>query len=244
LILIARRTSVALNRFYGVFNNLPVVYGGMEHEVFNPERRKLLRESARNQLALLPTSFALVIVSNDGRNKGVPVLVQALSALRDLPINLLVVTREDPSPYLALINEACLEGRVHFLPPRDDIEFYYAAADAYVGPSLEDTFAQPPAEAMACGMPVIVSANNGTCEIITDGKDGLILTDPTDAVTLAAMIRRLCEDNEFSARLGKSANETAQQYTWERNGRELKAIFQQLLDRKAQNVIHAVTQEP
>ena len=69
-------------------------------------------------------------------------------------------------------------GRVHFLPPRQDVEFYYAAADAYVGPSLEDTFALPPQEAMACGMPVIVSAENGTSEIITDGKDGLILGIP------------------------------------------------------------------
>ena len=56
-----------------------------------------------------------------------------------------------------------------FVPPRNDIEFYYAAADAYVGPSLEDTFAQPPAEAMACGLPVIVSSANGTSEIVTDG---------------------------------------------------------------------------
>ena len=132
---------------------------------------------------------------------------------------------------------------MRFLPPRNDIEFYYAAADAYVGPSLEDTFAQPPAEAMACGMPVIVSANNGTCEIITDGKDGLILADPTDTVSLAAMIRRLYEDKEFSARLGDNANETALQYTWERNGREMKAIFEQLLERKSRNVVHTVAQE-
>jgi hypothetical protein len=55
---------------------------------------------------------------------------------------------------------------------------------------------------------------------------------------LAAMIRRLYEDNEFSARLGKRANETAQQYTWERNGRELNAIFELLLEQKSKRARH------
>ena len=243
LILIARRTAVALERFYGHRDNLPVVYGGLDHEVFNPQRRSMLRESARRQLAIAPGQFALVIVSNDGRNKGLPAIFQALAMLSELPINLLVVSREDPSTYLERIREAGLDGRVHFLPSREDIEVYYAASDAYVGPSLEDTFAQPPAEAMACGLPVIVSANNGTCEIITDGKDGLILADPTDAKSLAEMIRRLYEDKEFSAWLGKNANETAQQYTWERNGHELSVIFDQLLERKSGNPGRTVAQE-
>ena len=243
LILIARRTAIALERFYGRREEFPVVYGGLDQQIFNPERRLLLRENARKELALTSERFALVIVSNDGRNKGLPVIFRALSTLRELPIDLLVITREDPSPYLAEVHHAGMDGHIHFLPPRDDIEFYYAAADAYVGPSLEDTFAQPPAECMACGLPVIVSANNGTCEIITDGKDGLILADPTDADTLAAMIRRLFEGREFAARLGRNANETARQYTWERNGRELGVIFEQLLKRKSRSAVRTVAQE-
>jgi glycosyltransferase involved in cell wall biosynthesis len=243
LILIARRTAAALERFYGQRDMPPVVYGGLDHHVFNPERRLVLRENARKELKLTPDRFALVVVSNDGRNKGLPVLVQTLSTLRELPIDLLVVTREDSASYLAQVHDAGLDGRVHFLASRDDIEFYYAAADAYVGPSLEDTFAQPPAEAMACGMPVIVSANNGTCEIITDGKDGLILADPTDVASLAVMIRHLYEDREYSARLGMSANETSRQYTWERNGRELTAIFERLLEQKPRKAAGAMARE-
>jgi len=75
------------------------------------------------------------------------------------------------------------------LPPRPDVEFFYAAADAYVGPSLEDAFAQPPAEAMASGLPVITSRQNGGAEIISHGSDGLILEDPEDVRTLAEWIR-------------------------------------------------------
>jgi glycosyltransferase involved in cell wall biosynthesis len=91
----------------------------------------------------------------------------------------------------------------------------------------------PPAEAMACGLPVIVSAAAGVSEIITDGEDGLILNDPKDAMALAAMIRRLYEDEAFRTRLGERAAATTVKYTWEHNGRELAAVFEDVLHRKA-----------
>jgi UDP-glucose:(heptosyl)LPS alpha-1,3-glucosyltransferase len=131
---------------------------------------------------------------------------------------------------------------VHFLPSRSDVEFYYAAADAYAGPSLEDAFALPIAEAMACGLPVIVSARAGASEIITNGVDGLILEDPTDSSALAAMIRRLYEDRDLRAVMGERAAETAQQYTWERNGRELTAIFEEILRRKSRSTEQTLAQ--
>ncbi|MFZ3216177.1 MAG: glycosyltransferase family 4 protein [Candidatus Acidiferrales bacterium] len=243
LVLIARRTAATLERFYGRRDRLPVVYVGLDHEIFNPARRAQLRDDARKELALPPDRFALLLVGNDGRNKGVPVIIRALASLCELPIDLLVVSREDPAPYLMSARDAGLEGRVRFLPQRGDIEFYYAAADAYVGPSLEDTFAQPPAEAMACGLPVIVSADNGTSEIITDGTDGLILHDATAADSLAAMIRMICEHPEFCARLGVKAAETARAYTWERNGRELAAIFADILREKTSPAAAALATE-
>jgi glycosyltransferase involved in cell wall biosynthesis len=233
LVLIARHTAAALEKYYCRREKFPVVYVGLDHEIFNPGRRAALREDARDELGLAPDRFALLLVGNDARNKGLPVIVQALRILRELPIDVLVVSHEDPAPYLMAARDAGLDGRVGFLPQRSDVEFYYAAADAYVGPSLEDTFAQPPAEAMACGLPVIVSANNGTSEIVTDGEDGLILNDPESAESLAAMIRMLCEHPEFCARLGSKAAATARAYTWERNGRELTSIFEGILRQKA-----------
>ena len=233
LVLIAKHTATSLEQFYNRRDKLPVVYIGLDHEIFNPAHRAALREDARDELGIEPDRFALLLIGNDARNKGVPVILQALRTLNELPIDLLVVSREDPVPYLMAARDAGLEGRVGFFQQRKDVEFYYAAADAYVGPSLEDTFAQPPAEAMACGLPVIVSANNGTSEIITDGADGLILLDPTAADSLAVMIRMLYEHPEFAARLGSKAAETARAYTWERNGRELTAIFENILRQKS-----------
>jgi UDP-glucose:(heptosyl)LPS alpha-1,3-glucosyltransferase len=243
LVLYAKKTARDLERFYGRRDRLPVLYLGLDHTTFHPARRAALRESARGQLGLTPDRFALLLVGNDLRKKGIAVLLDAMTQLRELPLELLVAGREDPAPFQPMVRATALEGHVRFLPPRKDVEFYYAAADAYVGPSLEDTFALPPAEAMACGLPVIVSAENGTCEIISHEIDGMILANPADSKALAAMIRKLYQDSELRTRLGENAAETARQYTWERNGHELASIFEGVLRRKAPSSGQTVAQE-
>jgi UDP-glucose:(heptosyl)LPS alpha-1,3-glucosyltransferase len=243
LILIAQKTAADLERFYKRRDRCVILYLGLDHATYNPARRAMLRDSARKQLDLSPERFALLMVGNDWHKKGIRVLLDALVRVRELPVDLLIAGREDPAAFRAIVLEKALDGRVHFLPARKDVEFYYAGADAYAGPSLEDTFALPPVESMACGLPVIVSRENGTFEIITNGIDGLILDDPTDAAGLAAMIRRLYQDKEFRDGLGKRAAETARQYTWERNGRELAKIFEEILRRKSGFAPQTLTQE-
>jgi len=243
LIACSRKTAKELRRFYDRRDPIPVLYLGLDHTVFNPVRRTDLRQEARSKLQLPEDQLAVILVGNDWRNKGVLALLEALEQLRDLPINLLIVSSEDSSQCRRLVKEKQLENRVRFLAPRTDIEFYYAAADVYAGPSLQDSYAMPVAEAMACGLSVIVSASAGVSEIITNEVDGLILDDPTDSNALATMIRRLHEDGPFRRRLGERAVETVRQYTWERNGLELAAIFEEVILRKSRFPAQALRQE-
>jgi glycosyltransferase involved in cell wall biosynthesis len=232
LILIARKTATDLKNFYGRDDALPVVYIGLDHQIFNSESRLRHRAQVREQLKLGDDRFVLLLVGNDWKKKGLVPLIESLAQLRDLPVVLLVAGKDDSVPYEARIRELSLQGKVAFLPPRADVQWYYAAADVYVGPSLEDTFAQPPAEAMACGLPVITSATNGTAEIMTDGVDGLIIEDPTDVAGLASRIRALYEDPALRQRLAAQASLTADAYTWDRNGEQIRAIFAETLSRK------------
>ena len=243
LILISQKTATNLERFYGRHERIAILYLGLDHETFNPARRLQFRENARKEIGLSAERFVVLLVGNDWRNKGVPVLLQAMALLRDLPINLLVISREDPAAIESLVIDGGLAGYVRVMPPRKDVEFYYAAADAYAGPSLEDTFALPPAEAMACGLPVIVSAANGTCEIMTNEQNGLVLSDPTNSAELAEMLRRLYHDENLRKRLGENAAETARKYSWERNGRELSMIFGDIMRRRAPADTQTQTQE-
>lgn len=243
LILTSRRTAGELERFYGRKENFPVVLAGLDHGVFNPERRASLRDVARREFSIGEAHFALLLIGNDWRKKGLLALLDALAQTRELRLRLLVVTRESDPALETMVRERGLSSAVQFLPPRKAVEYFYAAADAYVGPSLEDTYALPVIEAMACGLPVIVSARAGASDVVTHGADGLILPDPTDSARLADMIRSLYTDPALCSRLGARAAVTARQFTWERNGRDVAAVFEEILLRKAPSAPQRVTQE-
>jgi glycosyltransferase involved in cell wall biosynthesis len=231
LILIARKTAKDLDRFYGPHDVLPVLYMGIDHTTFNPQLRMARRDEARRELGIRDEQFVLLLVGNDWRKKGLCTLLDVLPVL-DRQVLLLVVGDDEKFLYVRQIQRYDLVDRVRFLHSRPDVAFYYAAADAYVEPSVEDTFAQPPAEAMACGLAVITSVTNGTAEIITDGMDGLIIQDPTNSKELATQIRRLCEDPYFCRWLGENAARTSLRYTWDQNGEQMKEIFTNMLRNK------------
>ena len=91
------------------------------------------------------------------------------------PLALVVAGRDDSAPYRSILRAHDLDRRVLFLPSRPDIEWYYAAADAYVGPSLEDAFALPPLEAMACGIPAVCTNVASMPEVVADGVTGFVV---------------------------------------------------------------------
>ena len=222
---VSHKVAADLRRHYDRRGDIPVIYHAFDSAQFSPERRGVLRDAARDALGLDPNQFAVLIVGNDWKKKGLACLLEAARLAQRANLRLLIVGQDDPAAFAAAIAQSELAGRVRFLPLRPDVEFYYAAADLYAGPSLEDAFSLPPAEAMACGMPVIVSGTAGVSEIITHGKDGLVLEDPTDAATLAQMIRQLCDEPEFCDRLGGAAAATARTYTWEQNARQMREQY-------------------
>jgi len=93
-----------------------------------------------------------------------------------------------------------------------DVVQFYAAADAYVGPSLEDAYGLPILEAMACGLPVI-AFRAGERNYHSPEKR-LILYNPQDGAELAELLRELCSSRGFCERIGREAAITAGQQTW------------------------------
>lgn len=243
LLVISRRLSNGLQEFYGRQSPSAVVYFGLDRKIFNPHRRLELRGEARRHLGLRADQFVLLLIGNDWLNKGLPLLLEVIGHLREIPLHLLVVGMDDPWPYQETIRKKAIADRIHFLPPRKDVEYYYAAADAYTGPSKEDALPLPPAEAMACGLPVIVTAQCGVSEIMVDGQNGLIMRDALDADDLASKIRQLYEYPSLRRRLGEKAVETAQQYNWDRSAREFVDLLLRALRKKTLAVDMRLPQE-
>jgi UDP-glucose:(heptosyl)LPS alpha-1,3-glucosyltransferase len=225
LVAVSEKTARAVVYFSGRKGSVDVVYNGIDIERFNPGRRAAMRASARATLGLSEDAFVILLVGNDWKKKGLPPLLEAAGRLRDPRLRLLVVGRDTTAPYQEMIRRLGIAEQVSFLPSRPDVEFYYAAADTYAGPSLDDSFALPPAEAMACGLPVITSRCNGGSAIIHHGRDGLILEEPSDTKTLSQWLTRLANDVDWRSSLGEAAAYTAAEYTWERNASRMRDVI-------------------
>ena len=243
LIAVSGKVREDLRRFYGRATGVCVIYNGIDCRKFSPAIRQNLREQARNTMGYSSSAFVLLIIGNDWIKKGLSCLLEAAVLMQKSNLRIAVVGKDDLSPFRALLARPGLASAVQFFPVHPDPEIYYAAADVYVGPSLEDAFALPPLEAMACGVPAIVSRQAGVSEIVTHGVDGYILENPEQPEELAKLIASLYEDAPLRQRLSEKAAETARQYTWGRSAREFGELLLQTLEKKNPAVAAAFQQE-
>jgi UDP-glucose:(heptosyl)LPS alpha-1,3-glucosyltransferase len=174
------------------------------------------RRTARQQLGLPQDGQCVLFIGNDYRKKGLTTL---LAAMAQLPPNcyLAVVGNLKQIPQFKTQAEAAgLASRVFFLGAQKHMDPVYAAADFLVHPTLEDTFAMVVLEAMAHGLPVIVSGPTycGISSLLTQGLNALILDDPTKVSELAKTIARLLGDAALRDRLIESGLAFANEHSW------------------------------
>ena len=123
--------------------------------------------------------------------------------------------------------------RVTFLDrvPHSEALRFYRDADIFVYPSLFESFAIPPVEAMAAGLPVVASSVGGMRETIVDGGTGLSVP-AGDAASLATAIARLIDDPALRRSLGASGTErAAAMYSWNKITQDVEDAFTSLLGR-------------
>ena len=228
---VSRLTAEALHSDFGR-EDVKIIHNAVDADKFSPQARAGKRAAAREKFGFGDGELVLLLIGNDWKKKGLDCLLDAMAMEIDLPLRLLLVGQDDPSLYLSRIARLGLEGKVVISKPSEDVLSFYAAADIYTGPSIDDAFGLPVIEAMACGMVAITSAHSGVAELITDSIDGFILKDSFDHGTLATLLRRLYEKPALRARIGENAGQTARQYTWDRNASQTKEFLEAALERK------------
>jgi len=210
--------------------DVDVIRNAVDTLRFTPEVRVARRNASRQFLSYAEDDLVLLLIGNDWKKKGLDTLLKALALLSDLPLRLLVAGSDDPSFYRPLLDRLNLQDRVRFEKPSSDVLSFYAAADLYIGPSLEDAFNLPILEAMACGLPVIASANAGASEFIRDGETGLILRDPQDHLELASLIRRIQAENGLRLSMGAAASDyVMMNCSWDDNAERTRQLLESTL---------------
>jgi UDP-glucose:(heptosyl)LPS alpha-1,3-glucosyltransferase len=206
-----------------------VIPNAVDTLIFNLEARLGRRSVSRQSMKLDECDFVVLLIGNDWKKKGLDQLLRAL-AIIEIPIQLLVVGKDDPGLYRSALRQLRLEDRVRFLAPSADVLSFYAVADAYVAPSLEDAFGLPILEAMACGLPVIASVQAGASENIIDGTTGYLLRDPMNHVELAELIQRIVVDRSTAQKIGAAAAKYVQaSVSWDHNASATREFLENAL---------------
>lgn len=190
--------------------------------------------AARQRLGLPLQGQCILWVGNDYHKKGLPALMAALPDVPEDCFLAVVGNTAQIPPFKAQVVAAGLERRIHFLGSRKDMHDVYAAADCLVHPTLEDTFAMVVLEAMAHGLPVIVSQEKycGIAGLLKSERQALILEDPTNAEALSAALRRLLAEPELRQTLVQAGLEFAKCHLWASVARQQEQIYQELLDQR------------
>ena len=136
-----------------------LIWNGVNHAKFSPELRLSRRVANRQALQLCANDRALLLLGSGWQRKGVE------TALRE----------SRPGRYQQLAHELGIDdGRLRWIGPTSDPLNLYAAADVFLLPSLYDQMPNASLEAMACGLPLVVSSTSGTRDLIHDGEEGFV----------------------------------------------------------------------
>ncbi len=212
---------------------ITVVPNGADAAVFMPRDAG----EARRRLGVPEGVPMISYVGKLVPRKGVDTLVEAMGIL---------ARRPEGAPFLVMAGigeiRPGLEARARALGvdasiaflgkvSHDDVGWVMSAGDVFVLPSLSEGLPTVVCEAMACGLPVVATAVDGTPEIVDDPATGL-LVPPRDPSALATALARVLDDAALREAMGAEAlRRSAADYTWAANARRMEDVYRQVMDR-------------
>jgi D-inositol-3-phosphate glycosyltransferase len=175
--------------------------------------------------------------------KGVDNVIKALALLKDLAIKikLIVVGGESDIPdhdkevirLKALANVLGVENLIRFegRKNRDQLKYYYDAADVFVTTPWYEPFGITPLEAMACGTPVIGSDVGGIKFTVINNETGF-LVPPHDPQSLSDKIATLLADESLINTMSvKALSHVKSLYTWKKIADEMILCYESIQER-------------
>lgn len=166
--------------------------------------------------------------------KGVDMLIESFAEACPRTGRLVIAGPEGEPGYRGQL-ETCAknsgaDSRVIFTGPLYDEEkkTAFADADLFVLPSRYENFANAPVEAMACGIPVIITDTCGIRSLV-DGQAGLVIAPEKEALTNA--LRKMLTDKIIYAGFKDGCRRVAGQLSWDRLAERMEGYYAQVLTR-------------
>ncbi|MEJ2070827.1 MAG: glycosyltransferase family 4 protein, partial [Syntrophobacterales bacterium] len=190
-----------------------VVHNGLDHTVFRPVDESG-RRSLRRELGVSEEEGIILFVGSGFARKGLAYLLEAVSHLRNEPVQLWVVGKGRVGNYQARAQQLGIAGQVRFFGPQVEVAPFYQAANLLALPTLYDPCSNVVLEALGCGCPVLTTAANGAAEFITVGENGGIIAQP-DAIPLWVEALRHWLARSRDPQVSQTTREAVAHLSWE-----------------------------
>lgn len=219
VVCVSRYTQRQVERTYGRRDTV-VVFDGIDTGVFTPPHAFARRDDG------LPRSAArirLLFVGNRTQRKGFDLLPRIMDLLPDdyaLYYTSGFQGRDTGPPHQRMIPIGA--------PDRDGLVAAYQSCDMLLFPSRLEGFGIAPAEALACGRPVVTTDASALPEVVDHGLNGF-LCPRNDVASYAARVRQLGEDAALRRCFGEHGREkVTRTFGYEQLARGLIAVYEQL----------------
>lgn len=198
-------------------NKIKVNYLGVREDWFSIKKEYTFKDGL----------MKILFIGEFGIRKGAEYLIKASQILNKMPINYKIVVIGGLNEIDELVRKSDMShfefvGTVLY----EDLKKFYSQSDVYLFPSLCEGSTRAGMEAMAAGLPVILTDNCG-CPV-QDGVNGLIVPIK-DEMAIANAVERMYNSQCLRERLGKEAARTiANNYTWEHYKNNILSIYSHL----------------
>jgi UDP-glucose:(heptosyl)LPS alpha-1,3-glucosyltransferase len=213
IVTVSEQSGQDFTDLYGIpKEQVLVIHNGVDFARFNPGRRLNQGRKLRESFGIPADAQVVLFVGTGFRRKGLHRLLK-LWERNDLPgIYLLVVGNDGRlSKYR---RRWAHQKTVIFAGVQANVEDYYACADLFALPAVQEGFGNVILEAMASGLPVVAAARVGASSILSGNLSAGIVSDPGNPAELKAKISHVL-DPELWPRLAAEARRIAEKFTWD-----------------------------
>lgn len=217
---------------YGISKNkITVAYPGYDKKEFKIQSSKIKIDEVKAKYKLKDPY--IIYIGTIQPRKNLIRLMEAVSKIENITLVLVGKTKGEGrqgwmyDDILKAPQNLGIEERVIFtgFTKTEDLPYLLSGAKAFILPSLWEGFGIPVVEAMACGIPVIVSNVSSLPEVV--GKAG-VLVDPYSVDQIEHAIRVIISDKKIREKYVKESLMQAKKFSWDKMAKQILKVYEEV----------------
>lgn len=217
-------------------SRVPVIHPGVDLPTSQEGERKKSRNYLASRYGIENRERILFFAAMNFEIKGLKETIAALGTLarKEPAFKLLIAGKGNRKHYERLAYQEGIGGKVIFtgVLDKETLSRHYWGSDLFLLLSHFDTFGLVVLEAMAHGLPVMVSSRVGAKDVIVEGENGFIISDISNGAEIATKIMHIFRESKHRL-MSEAAHETAKRCSWKEVAKKYHKLYQSVLHAKA-----------